>query len=90
MHNVNSILSAHNRCILNPSKTNYGCNGRDNTNCSLQNQCLTPNTVYQDVSNKVDDETIKHRSKRYVAILQKMTNMKNIAMQVNPRNIYGN
>ena len=45
MRNINSIISAHNRSVLNPPKTNYGCNCRDNTNCPLQNQCLTPNIV---------------------------------------------
>ena len=54
---MNSIISAHNRSILNPPKTNYGRNCRDNTNCPLQNQCLTPNIVYQaDVSNNLDNE----------------------------------
>ena len=46
MRNMNSIISAHNRSILNPPKTSYGCNCRDDTNCPLQNQCLTPNIVY--------------------------------------------
>ena len=46
MCNMNSIISAHNRSILNPPKTSYGCNCRDDTNCPLQNQCLTPNIVY--------------------------------------------
>ena len=57
MRNMNSILCAHNRSILNPSKTNYGCNCRDNTNCPLQNQFLTPIVVYQaDASNSADNE----------------------------------
>ena len=46
MGNMNSIISARKRSILNPPKTNYGCNCRDSTNCSLQNQCLTPKIVY--------------------------------------------
>ena len=54
---MNSIISARNWSILNPPKTNYGCNCRDNTNCPLQNQCLTSNIVYQaDVSNNLDNE----------------------------------
>ena len=57
MHNMNSIIFAHNRSIFNPPKTNYGWNCRDNTNCPSQNQCLTPNIVYQaDVSNNLDNE----------------------------------
>ena len=46
MRNMNSIISAHNRSILNPPKTNCGCNCRDDTNFPLENQCLTPNIVY--------------------------------------------
>ena len=57
MCNMNSIISEHNRSILNPPKMNYGYNCRDNTNWPLQNQCLTPNIVYQaDVSNNLDNE----------------------------------
>ena len=57
MRNLNSIISAHNRSILSPLKTNSGCNCRDKTNCPLQNQCLKPNTVYQVyVSNNMDNE----------------------------------
>ena len=33
VRNMNSIISAHNRPILNPPKTNYGRNCRDNINC---------------------------------------------------------
>ena len=32
MCNTNSIIYAHNHSILNPPKTNYGCNCRDNSN----------------------------------------------------------
>ena len=54
---MTSIISAHNRTILNPPKNNYGCNCRNNTNCPLQNHCLTPNTVYQaNISNNGDNE----------------------------------
>ena len=57
MHSMNSIIPAHNRSILNPLKTNYGCNCRDNTNCCLQNHCITPSITYEaDVSNNVDNK----------------------------------
>ena len=51
---MNSIISANNHSILNPLKINYGCNCRDKNNCPLKNQCLTPNIVYQENSNKND------------------------------------
>ena len=57
MRNMNSIISAHNRTTLNSPKTNYGCNCRNKTKSALQNQCLTPNIIYQaDLSNNVDSE----------------------------------
>ena len=40
MRNMKSIISAHNHSILNPPKTNYGCNCRDNVNRPLKNQSL--------------------------------------------------
>ena len=68
MRNMNSILSEHNHSIQKPPKTNYSCNCRDNTSCSLQGQCLTPNIVYKaDVSNNVDNETpFKERHNNHV------------------------
>ena len=51
---MNPIISANNRSILNPLKTNYGCNCRDKNKCRLKNQCLTPNIVYQENSYKND------------------------------------
>ena len=57
MRNMSSIIFAHNRTILNPPKNNYGCNCRGNTNCLLQNHCLTPNIIYQaNVSDNGDNE----------------------------------
>ena len=56
---------------------------RDNINCSLQSQCLTSNIIYQaDVSNNMDNETMKHRSKRDIETMYEMKNMKDKAMQL--------
>ena len=38
--NMNSIISAHNRSILNQPKTNHGCNCRDNTNLPFAKSVL--------------------------------------------------
>ena len=57
MRNMSSIISAHNRSILNPPETSFGCNCRNRSLCPLQNKCLTPNIVYQaEITNNVDDE----------------------------------
>ena len=41
MRNMSSVISALKRTVLNLLKTSYGCNSRDNLNCSLQKQCCT-------------------------------------------------
>ena len=52
-----SVLSAHNRNILYPKKSEFGCNCRSKTDCPLDNKCLTPKIVYQaDVRNDTNDE----------------------------------
>ena len=57
MGNVGSVLSAHNRNILYPKKSEFGCNCRSKTDCPLDNKCLTPKIVYQaDVRNDTNDE----------------------------------
>ena len=57
MGNVASILSAHNRNILYPKKSEFGCNCRSTTDCPLGNKCLTLKIVFQaDVRNDTNDE----------------------------------
>ena len=57
MGNVASVLSAHNRNILYPKRSEFGCNCRSKTDCPLDNKCLTPKIVYQaDVRNDTNDE----------------------------------
>ena len=58
MGNISSIISSHNKNILNPvSNTEYGCNCRSKESYPLQNKCLTPKIVYQaDVKNLTNDE----------------------------------
>ena len=47
MSNISSIISGHNKNLLNPNVTQYGCNCRIREDCPLQNQCLTPNIIYR-------------------------------------------
>ena len=57
MGNVASVLSAHNRNILYPKKSGFGCNCRSKTDCPLNNKYLTLKIVYQtDVSDDTNDE----------------------------------
>ena len=47
MSNISSIISGHNKNLLNPTVTQYGCNCRIREDCPFQNQCLTPNIIYR-------------------------------------------
>ena len=46
MNNIISILSTHNKNILNPKQASFGCNWRNKDNCPLDGECLTPNIIY--------------------------------------------
>ena len=47
MNNISSIISGHNKNLLNPNVTQYGCNCRITEDCSLHNQSLIPNIIYR-------------------------------------------
>ena len=47
MSNISSIISGHNKNLLNPNVTQYGCSCRVREDCPLQNQCLTSNIIYR-------------------------------------------
>ena len=58
MSNMASIISSHNNRLLRSKTTEYGCNCRTRENSPLQNQCLTPNLIYQaDVENNTNEST---------------------------------
>ena len=46
MGNIASVLSAHNRSILYPKKSDFCCNCRSKTDCPPDSKCLTPKIVY--------------------------------------------
>ena len=41
MNNISSILSTHNKGILNPKQTSFGCSRRNKDHCPLDSECLT-------------------------------------------------
>ena len=54
---MGSIISSHNKHILNSNNTEYGCNCNNRDECPLENERLTPRIVYRaDVTNKKTDE----------------------------------
>ena len=51
MKNIGSIISAHNRNILNPIVQSYECICRVKSSCPVKGECLTPKIIYRaDVS----------------------------------------
>ena len=58
MSNTSTIKSGHNKSLLRPKITKYGCNCSMKNYCPLQNKCQTPNLIYRtDVENEVNNET---------------------------------
>ena len=47
MKNMGSIISSHNKQILQPNDGNFGCNFRINRECPLENKCPMENRVYE-------------------------------------------
>ena len=57
--NRGSILSSHNKHILNSNSTEYGCNCSNKNECPLENKCLTLRIVHRaDVTN---NKTVEHK-----------------------------
>ena len=55
--NVGSIISSHNKHILNSNNTEYECNCNNRNEYPLENECLTPRIVFRaDVTNNKTDE----------------------------------
>ena len=54
---MGSIISSHNKNILNSNSTKYGCKYNNRDECPLENKYLTPRIVYRtDVTNNKADE----------------------------------
>ena len=66
MSNLSSIISSHNKRPLRPRISEYGCNCRTRENSSLQNQCLTPNLIYQLML-----KTTRIKVPKYTLVLEK-------------------
>ena len=62
MGNMASVVSSHNRTIINPDVSlEYGCNCISRNEYPLKNMCLTPKIVYcTNVENDINDEKKTH------------------------------
>ena len=74
--NINSVISSHNKNILNPRTASFGCNCRKKESCPLSGECLTSqlvyratvtNTAYEDINKYIGlaDTTFKERHSNY-------------------------
>ena len=97
MGNVASVLSGHNRNILNSKISEFGCNCRSKTNCPLDKKCLNSKIVYQaDVRNDTNDERnftlgfLEHLLKSVSEITKKNLLTSSIGIALICQNIYGN
>ena len=77
--NVASIVSFHNRTILNSNVSlEYGCNCRSRNKCPLQNQSLTPKIVYRaNIENDINDEKKNYFGDSEIPFKERFRNHKN-------------
>ena len=75
MKNISSIMVSHNKSILRPKATEYGCNCRNKESCPLQDQCLTPRAIYEaTVVNNCDDEKRVYFGASYTTFKERYRN----------------
>ena len=61
MKNMGSIISSHNKQVLQTRNKNYRCNCRKKETCQLENKCLMPNIIYEaQITNNTNDEHKKY------------------------------
>ena len=47
MRNISSIITSHNKSLLHPKASEYGCNSRNRESCPFPNKRLTPKAIYE-------------------------------------------
>ena len=95
LSNMSSIIPSLSKRLLRPITMEH-CNCGTRENCSLQNQCLTPNLVYQvdvksnaNIGTKVYFGLAETSSKAWFANQKKILTMSNTKKTQNCQNIYG-
>ena len=75
MKNMGSIISFHNKQVLQPRNKKYGCNCRKKENCSLDNKWLTPNILYEaQISNSTNNEHKKYLGEAETSFEERYSN----------------
>ena len=58
MKNMSSIISSHNKTILEPNVDETGCNCKHKLECPVENKCLTKKVIYKaEVKNNKNEDT---------------------------------
>ena len=66
--NMKSIITDHNKSILNPSKQSQeGCNCRNKNNCPLDGKCLSENIIYKATLNS---NKPNHKPQVYIGLTE--------------------
>ena len=60
MKNMGSIISSHNKQVLQACNENCECNCRKKEHCSLDNKCLTPNIIQEAQITNINNEHKKY------------------------------
>ena len=97
MGNIASVLSAHNKSILYPKKSEFGCSCRSKTDCPLDNKFLTPKLFTRQIFETIlmmrrnfTLRFLKHLSRSVSEITRKNLLIRSIGIALNCQNIYGN
>ena len=57
MRNIKSIISGHNKRLLNQAPQSDGCNCRKKAECPLENKFLTSSLIYKsEITNNIGDK----------------------------------
>ena len=87
MKNIKFVISSHNKNILNPRTTSFGCNCWKKESCPLNGECLTSQLVYRAAAtNQLRHEEIHWEilpSKKDIATTREISNIKNTAIAQN-------
>ena len=96
MKNVESVISSHNKQILNPTKEYFGCNCRVRNDCPLDNEYLHPilcmkqrSLMKPTMTVKDISELLKHHSKKDSGTILETSNIKSVRSALNFQSVFG-
>ena len=87
MKNMGSIISSHDKQILQTNDDNFGFNCRIKQKCPLENKCLIPNIVYE---KKDIQELLKYHLRKDSENITEILSIKSMKIELSLQNIFGN